>query len=280
MNETVVQPKKRVVRSKLELDQLCNVFWLSSLGCVMVIHSETLAIEGHLVAVNVLIALAVLAISYGVMKMCQSLGHAMMKRSKRVEFIDDIKNSSLYQERLPAIGIYGFPNLQDWKLTWGIGNLLLMLTLYVVVVLLSFGYRNSLFFYVALAISVCIVASAIFLFAKEMGSGKSRAKENGSSSLQDTDESSTLPESLDSQISWIVKGEENAQFRFSRNWIGEHLLRIGIWVPLLLAIPLIGPFFGESFWLAMGIGVVFLILLEMCSVFIFSKACSRILRHQ
>lgn len=280
MNETVVSVKKRVVRSELELDQLCNIMWLSSLGCVLIIHSETLALEGYRLAVNVLIALGVLAVGLTVMKLCQPLNNAMLKRSKKFDFVDDIKNPNLHQDRFPAVSMYGIENSPAWKLPRGSASLLLMMTLYIVVVVLSFGYKSSVFFYAALASSMCIVASAVFLFVKEKSSGKTTAKENGSSGLQGNIDSSTTPELLDSQISWIVRGRENTQFRISRMWLGENLLRIGIWVPFVLAIPLIGPLFVEFFWIALGVGFVYLFLLEMCTLVIFSKVRSRILAQQ
>lgn len=277
MNQLAATIKNRVLRSDFELDQQNNILWMSALFAIVAIHSGTLAVEGYMLAVNALILLGIPLITLGVMKLIQPAGFAYMRRSKRIEFVDDIRNSSLEKERLPAFEIHRAGNSRATRVSRKVGSLALMLLLYVVVVLLSFAYQSPVYFYIALAISVCLVAGAIFALVAMKVSRKQRDIVAETPSA--VNEEKTLNAGVeDTHISWGVNSTTNTQVRFSRSWLTVNALYLGMWVPLALAVPLLGPLFGGMFWIATGLGAIYLFVLEMCSIFSFTYAASRFLQ--
>lgn len=269
--------KKRVLRSDWEMDQQHNMLWGSALVAVFVIHSGTLALEGYVLAVNAMILLGVPIICLGVMKLVQPAGFAYMRRSKRIEFVDDIRNPSAEGERLPAFEIHRAVNSQATEVSRRLGNLCLQLVLYTIVVLLSFAYQSAVYFYVAAAISIGIVAAAIFALVAMKGPG-TRRDVNDEMPSAESEGKTSKAEVEDSHISWVVNSTTNTQIRFSRTWLTVNAWYCGMWVPVALAIPLLGPLFGESFWLAVGMSIVYCIVLGMCSIFSVVYVTSRFLK--
>lgn len=267
--------KKRLLRSDMELDMQCNILWLSGLSAVVVIGTGTMALESHMLATNALVILGIPIITLGVMKLVQPLGRASLNRSKRVEFVDDIKNPTEIKERLPAFGIFRTESSREFEMPRRMGSLLLMLVLYVAVVVLGFVYQSAVYFYLSVAISIGIVVFAIFSFMATTVSQKKKDSLGGSPKTEDRkQETHAIFE--DSHISWVVNRNANTQIRFSRNWLVTQALFIGQWVPLGLAIPLIGPLFENFFWIAVGVGVVYLFVVEMCSLYSIGYLTSRV----
>lgn len=267
--------KKRLLRSDMELDMQCNILWLSALSAVVVIGTGTIALESHMLATNALVILGIPVITLGVMKLVQPLGRASLNRSKRVEFVDDIKNPTEIKERLPAFGIFRTESSREFEMPRRMGSLLLMLVLYVAVVVLGFVYQNAVYFYLSVAISIGIVVFAIFSLVATTVSQKMKDSLGGSSKTEDGKQE-TPAVFEDSHISWVVNRNANTQIRFSRNWLVTQALFIGQWVPLGLAIPLIGPLFENFFWIAVGVGVVYLFVVEMCSLYSIGYLTSRV----
>lgn len=267
--------KKRVLRSDVELGMQCNILWLSALSALVVIGSGTMALESHMLATNALVILGTPIITLGVMKLVQPLGRASLNRSKRVEFVDDIKNPTEIRERLPAFGIFRTESSREFEMPRRMGSLLLMLVLYVTVVVLGFVYQSAVYFFLSVAISIGIVVFAIFSFVATTVSQKKKDSLGGSSKTEDGKQK-TRAIFEDSHISWVVNRNANTQIRFSRNWLVTQALFIGQWVPLGLAIPLIGPLFENFFWIAVGVGVVYLFVVEMCSLYSIGYLTSRV----
>ena len=271
--------KNRVLRSDMELDMQCHILWMSAFLALGFISSGQVNLESHVVAATALIVIGIPIVTLGVMKLVQLMGIAFMKRSKRVDFVDDVKGPTLVRERLPAVGIHRVDSPRDFEVSRGLGNLLLMLALYTVIVLLGFMYQSTIYFYVAAVVSAFLVAFGVFsLVALKLAK---REKPLRGESLNANDKERELtPIIEDSHISWVVNSKSNTQVRISRTWLVTQLFHFGIWVPLILVLPLLGPMFGEMLWAAVALGVVYVFILEFCSVFSIGYLTSRVLGPQ
>lgn len=279
MSKAIVSVKKRIVRSEWEFGQQCPLLWICALGAVFAIHSETPLFESHVLAGNVLIALGVPIVVFVTLKLIRPLSYLMMNRSKKYDFVDDIKDPSLGPERLPAMAKYHSENERTWELSGTRGDLILSLVLYTFVIFLSFAYQSSVYFYFALSLSACLIASAIFCFVRHIASGKDGDVQSLSQQPSNNEERTTDSEVQDSFVTWIINRSTNAQFRFSRVWLAAQLFNVGMWVALVLVIPLIGPLFSEMFTLAICVGILCLFVLEMCSLFVFGYVAKRLFGH-
>ncbi len=271
--------KKRVLRSDMELDMQCNILWASALLAVITIGSGNITLESHVLATNALVILGIPIITLGVMKLVQPLGRASLNRSKRIEFVDDIKNPPDTKERLPALGIFRAEDSSEFEVSRRMASLVLVLVLYAAVVVLGFVYQSAICFYVAVAISIGIVLLAIYAFVATAVSGKKKELPDESSTTV-AEKQDSQKKFEDSHISWVVNSRTETQIRFSENWLVTQAFYFGMWVPLGLAIPLIGPLFENFFWIAIGIGLVYLFVVEMCCLFSIGYFTSRVLGRQ
>lgn len=280
MSETIVSTKKRILRSEIESTNRHVMLWVCAVVVLTTIHAATPLFQNHVVAGNVLLALISPFAFLGIMKLVQSLGFFTMKRSKKFDFVDDIRNPSLRQEPLAAVTLKGFENDENWKLSTGNAELLLSLLFYSLVVLLSFLYQSSVYFYAALALSVCLVASAIFHLVRQKDSEQNKTIDSQPQSPYDNDEQTTDAAVKDSCITWTFNSKSNTEFQISRIWIARQSFHGAMWIALILAVPLIGPLFSEMFWIAAGIGIAYIFVVEMSASVVFAKAGTRLFGHK
>ncbi|MCY3883552.1 MAG: hypothetical protein OXG24_01410 [Gammaproteobacteria bacterium] len=280
MSEAIVSSKKRMLRSDIESTNRHMMLWACALIALASIHAETPLFENHVVVGNVMIALGYPFGFLLIMKLVQSLGFITKKRSKRFDFVDDIKNPSLRQEHLDAVTLYNFENEGNWKLSSGIAELILGLLFYAFVILLSFIYQSSIYFYGALALSVCLVASVTLHLIKSSASKKNKSIDSQPQSLHDNDEQAKDTKLTDAYVTWKVNSKTNTELRISRFWITRQLLHGTMWIALILAVPLIGLLISKMFWIGVGVGIGYIFVIEMSAGVVFSEAGARLFGHK
>lgn len=266
MNAETVTIKRRVSRSDLQQGAQCTVLWGMAIWVVWAIHAHQLGLESHVLIGNILIAIGLPIFALLVVKLCQLVSFAIMKRSKRYEFIDDVSRKSSDYTETRVVNMVKDENGRSIELGATKSNLVLVLVLYALVVLFSLLYKSEVYFIVALVLSVVLVASSISILARN-GFSINKALQRGSQS-QSKDEIGALsqPEDNDSDSILVSIPNLDTRISFSRTWALTRLYYIGMWIPLFLAVPLIGQLFGEAFWLGVAVGVVYLFVIEMCAL--------------
>ena len=275
MNAETVTVKVRVLRSDLQQGAQCVVLWGMAIWIVWAIHTHQMGLENYVLIGNFLVAIGLPIFALLVVKLCQLVSFAIMKRSKRYEFIDDVsRNSSDYTETR-VVNMVKDESGRSIEMGATKSNLALVLALYALVVLFSLLYKSEVYFIVALVLSVVLVASSILILARN-GFSIDKALQRGSRS-QSKDEIDALsqPENDDSDTAWVSIPNLDTRVSFSRTWALTRLYYIGMWIPLFLAVPLIGQLFAGAFWLGVVVGVVYLFVIEMCALTTFFNLFER-----
>lgn len=246
------------------------MLWMCTLWVVWTIHTGSLGFENNVLIGNVLFAIGCPIAFLVILKLVQLVSFALMKRSKKLDFIDDIRDSNKAHKLEPIEEDGKTFELEDTK-----GTLLLLLALYTLSVVSSFLYTSQVYFVVALVLTACLVFAGSFIFARSViSNGK---KERRDLTLHSEDQALGLPkrENRDSEQTPITVRILGARVRMSRTWTVTHLYYISMWIPLVLAIPLIGQLFGGSFWMCVAVGVVYLFVVEMCTLYTFFNVFER-----
>ena len=270
MNAETVTVKRRVVRSDLQTGGQYIMLWGCALFVVWTIHTGSHGLEINTLIANTLVAIGLPVAFLVIMKLVQLVSFAQMKRSKKVDFIDDIKDSNKAQELLPGEEDGKTVELEGTK-----GTLLLLLVLYTLTVVSSFLYASQVYFVVALVFTASLVVSGSFIFARSVISKEK--KEPGELTPHPEDQALEISdqEDRDSDQTPITFHVLGAQARFSRSWAAKHLYYVSTWIPLVLAIPLIAQLFGGSFWMSVAVGVAYLFVVEMCTLYTFFNVFER-----
>ncbi len=275
MNAETVTVKTRVLRSDLQQGTQCVVLWGMAICIVWAIHAHQLGFESYVLIGNILVAIGLPIFALLVVKLCQLASFAFMKRSKRYEFIDDVSRKSSDYTETRVVNMVKDENGRSIELGATKSNLALVLALYALVVLFSLLYKSEVYFIVALVLSVVLVVSSIFVLARN-GFSINKALQRGRQS-QSKDEIDALsrPEDNDSDLIYASIPNLDARVSFSRTWALTRLYYIGMWIPLFLAVPLIGQLFAGAFWLGVAVGVVYLFVIEMCALTTFFSLFER-----
>ena len=264
MNTEAATVKKRMLRSDIQQNAQCGVIWSLAIWMVWTLHTHQLGLESYVLIGNLLVAIGLPIFGIVVLRLCQLGSFAMMKRSKKYELIDDVGNTDSKQ-KLVVSSIEGESG-RTIELGITKSNLVLLSVLYVLVVLTSFLYTSEIYFLVALALTAGLVATSIVILSKN-GFSMSKVLERSNKSLSKDEIDELLQSSgSDTDYSWVSIPKLDTRIRFSRNWVLTRLYYLGMWLPLFLAIPLIGQLFAGAFWLGICVGVVYLFVVEMCTL--------------
>lgn len=268
MNTETVAVKRRVVRSDLEQGAQCVILWVCAIYVVWTIHTNQLGFdERYILAGYVGVAIFFPCFCLFVLKLVQLAKFAVMRRSKRYEFIDDVHRKTRGQKQKLVMRKF---RDEEGRLSIELGttksNLPLLFALYALVVLTSLLYKNEIYFVVALVLTGCLVASSAIVLVKS-GFSINKALERGNTSLsKDERDEIAQTENYDADHVWVSIPSLDSRIRFSRMWALAHLYYLGIWIPLVPAIPLIGLLFGDSFWLGFVVGTVYVFVIEICTL--------------
>ena len=258
--------KTRVLRSDLQQGTQCVVLWGMAIWIVWAIHAHQLGLESYVLIGSFLVAIGLPIFALLVVKLCQLASFALMKRSKRYEFIDDVSRKSSDYTETHVVNMVKDENGRSIELGATKSNLALVLVLYALVVIFSLQYKSEVYFIVALVLSVVFVASSISVLARN-GFSINKALNRGSQSQSKNEvDALSRPEDNDSDTICTSIPSLNTRISFSRTWALTRLYYLGMWIPLFLAVPLIGQLFGGAFWLGVAVGVVYLFGIEMCAL--------------
>ena len=274
--DATVTTKRVVSRSGFEQDTVCNVLWMGSMMAIFLLHIEPnphLPEGFSLLAFNAAVIAAVPIIGVGVVKLVQPLGLRFMRRSKKIEFVDDVKGPRDAEEIPGDVANSSHDSRRTFTIVGKKGHLSLMLLCYLIVVLSSFVYQSGIYFFVAAILTAGIVGSFVMFFLLRK---PSVSKDRG----QDQKEIRELTPSLeakdgDSFLTWVPHQALGFQFKLSRSWIQMRVVYLGFWIPLFLVIPLVGQLFSNLFWIGLIVGIVYVCLLEVCSILTLQKAYER-----
>lgn len=262
-----------MLRSDIQLNAQSGIMWFCAICMVWTIHTDQLAFPSYSFIGYLLAAIVLPVFCVGIMRLCQLVTFTFLKRSKKYEFIDDVKGAGFKQKLILSNSrdeSGRFIELGDTK-----SNLPLGFVLYALAVLFSLFYKSEIYFIAALLLTAGLIATSIVILAKS-GFSVNKALERGIKSLSHDDGVElSLPSDQYPGLAQISIGRLNTRIKFSRVWAFSHLYWLGMWIPLFLAIPLIGQLFAGAFWLGVGVGVGYLFIVEMCALITLYTAFER-----